>query len=290
MRRSGLTTYRKLGIKAWIVVMAASAFTATVATPAGAAPPAGGIYVALGSSFAAGPGIPPQQPGSPPACGRSQANYATLVARHYGMGLHDVSCQGAIAADILTTSQHGQPPQIEAVGPDTDLVTITIGGNDVDYLGSLLAYSCHNSNGRDCKTVDQSNIDRALRNVALWIGHVVEAVLQRTTHAVVLLVNYLTVLPQVGPPCGGVPLTNDELSFEWSVANRLEAATSEAAKHRGAYVVHAAAESRGHDACSSDPWVEQYRPRPGRTPYHPNETGMTKVADLIEATLAKIPG
>ncbi|MEU5049105.1 GDSL-type esterase/lipase family protein [Streptomyces sp. NPDC021096] len=104
------------------------------ATSAGV--PRGAKYVAMGSSFAAGPGITPTKPGSPAACGRSADNYASKVAARFGLALTDVTCSGA-TANILTTGQHGRPPQISAVTADTRLVTVTIGGSDVNYLGSL---------------------------------------------------------------------------------------------------------------------------------------------------------
>ncbi|WP_198535050.1 SGNH/GDSL hydrolase family protein [Streptomyces natalensis] len=270
-------------------VVTALVLALTMATPAGAAPPPGlgpvGKSVALGSSFAAGPGIPPRQPGSPAGCGRSRNNYASVVARHDELDLHDVSCSGADTNNILTAPQGGRPPQIRAVTRDTALVTITIGGNDVEYLGSLTAYSCQNSQGKNCAAVDQNRINRELRSVASSIGKVVDAVHRRAPDARVLLVNYLTILPLTGPVCDGVPLTDDQVWFERLVASRLEAATDEAARRHDARVVNAATASRQHHACSSDPWVERYRTQPGRTPYHPNKTGMSKVASLVEATI-----
>ena len=58
-------------------------------------------YVALGSSMAAGPGIPPRVPGSPRSAGRSARNYAHLVAESLGVGLLDVTYSGATTAHVL---------------------------------------------------------------------------------------------------------------------------------------------------------------------------------------------
>ena len=59
--------------------------------------PAGSRYVAMGSSFGAGPGIPLRAPGSPRRAGRSASNYAHLVARDLGLDLHDVTYSGEAA-------------------------------------------------------------------------------------------------------------------------------------------------------------------------------------------------
>ena len=53
----------------------------------------------------------------------------------------DVSCSGATTAHILKR-WGGLPPQIDAVTPAARLVTVTIGGNDVGYVGGLMAASC----------------------------------------------------------------------------------------------------------------------------------------------------
>ncbi len=151
----------------------AAAWAAVVAVPAGSASAqphpvaadAGTDYVAMGSSFAAGPGIPPlQSSDGASACGRSAVNYPSIVAREIGADLTDVSCSGATTAHVLRDPQGARPPQIQAVTPDTRLVTITIGGNDVNYLGSINAYSCQAGGGSGCPTVDRDAIERTFPN------------------------------------------------------------------------------------------------------------------------------
>ena len=97
----------------------------------------GAKYVALGSSYAAGPGIPTQSGG---ICTRSSHNYPSLVAAKLQLSLVDVSCSGATTANVLTTSLGPNPPQIDAVTSDASLVTFTVGGNDIGYTAT--AFSC----------------------------------------------------------------------------------------------------------------------------------------------------
>ncbi|MFE7440936.1 ricin-type beta-trefoil lectin domain protein [Streptomyces chartreusis] len=242
-------------------------------------------YVALGSSFAAGPGIPPVQAGSgAAACARSANNYPSIVARETGTNLTDVSCSGATTANVLTVSQGGQPPQVQAVTPNTHVVTITIGGNDVDYLGSINAYSCQTAGGANCRSVDQNAINQTFPAMAGRIENVVDAVRSAAPQARVYLVNYFTILPDSGL-CTNVPLTGDQAAFERSIASRLADATAAAAAATGATLVDLADASRGHDACATTPWVESYRPTAGRSTYHPNEAGMRAAATLVEAAL-----
>jgi lysophospholipase L1-like esterase len=242
-------------------------------------------YVALGSSFAAGPSIPPvQSSGGAAACSRSSNNYASIVARDTGANLTDVTCSGATTANILTTKQGSQPPQINAVTSATDLVTVTIGGNDVNYLGSMVTYSCQNSGGTNCGAVSRAAMNTALDGVSQRIENVVNAVHARALRARVLLVSYSTLLPDTGG-CTGVPLTADQRVFERTVATRLSQAGITAANDTGATLVRIATASHGHDACAAVPWVEKYKPASGRTSYHPNEAGMKAVASLVESAL-----
>jgi lysophospholipase L1-like esterase len=269
--------------------VSASASTAAPASGSAhvtaAAAAAGLDYVAMGSSFAAGPGIPPVQSGSgAAACSRSSNNYASIVARDTGAALTDASCSGATTANVLTTSQAGQPPQVSAVTSATRVVTVTIGGNDVDYLGSLDAYTCQTGGGTNCGSVDRDAINQTFGVLAGRIENVVNAVHSAAPQAHVYLVNYFTILPDSGT-CTDVPLTADQLTFERGIASRLADATSTAASAAGATLVDLAGAGHGHDACSSDPWVETGRPPAGRSQYHPNEAGMRSAAALVEAAL-----
>jgi lysophospholipase L1-like esterase len=164
------------------------------------------------------------------------------------------------------------------------VVTVTIGGNDVNYLGSLGAYTCQNDGGSGCATVDRAAIDRTFPLLTGRIENVVDAVHAAAPGARVYLVNYFTILPGSGT-CAGVPLTADQLAYERSIASRLEAATAAAAAATGATLVDLATAGRGHDACSADPWVETGHPPAGRAQYHPNEAGMRAAATLVEAAL-----
>ncbi|MFI0898573.1 SGNH/GDSL hydrolase family protein [Streptomyces sp. NPDC020983] len=242
-------------------------------------------YVALGSSFAAGPSIPPIQSSSGAAeCQRSGNNYASIVARDIGAKLTDVTCSGATTANILTTNQGSRPPQINAVNSATDLVTITIGGNDINYLGSMNTYSCQNTGGKNCGTVDQNAMNSAIGGIRQRLENVLNAVHARAPRARVLLVSYSSILPDTGG-CTGVPLNQDQRIFERTVSARLAQANIDATNNTHSTLVRFRTGSHGHDACSASPWVEKYQPASGRASYHPNEAGMKGAASLVEAAL-----
>lgn len=80
-------------------------------------------YVALGDSYASGPGIPEQR-ADPIGCQRSTHNYPALLAQALGIRDYtDVSCGGA-RTDDMTAPQPVRlgpnPAQFDALRPDTD--------------------------------------------------------------------------------------------------------------------------------------------------------------------------
>ena len=256
------------------------------------------IYVALGSSFASGPGI---EPIVDARCGRSGSNYAHLVAGRLGYDLIDVTCGGAAVDDLLTRPQSLMsggtvPPQIEAVVPDADLVTVTVGGNDIEYLLTLLRCS-HQADpaGTPIEAraffgtpVDPGAVEAALAALPANLAGLIAAVRKRAPSARVVLVDYLTVVPEDGDTAG-LPLSDAHRRFCADVARRLAAATAAAARTTGVDLVEASAASAGHHAGSAEPWVTGWEfgdvLAGGVVPYHPNAAGMRAVADLLVGRL-----
>lgn len=245
-------------------------------------------YVALGSSMAAGPGIRPSAPGAPFRAGRSARNYPHLVARGRGLDLVDVTYSGATTAHVLRESQHGVPPQLDALDGTESLVTVTIGGNDVGYVPMLMAAGLPRLVRRLPPVgvlFDRTARDRALVAVTDALHRIGESVRERAPRARVMFVDYLTLLPPAGTPV--VPLSDTDAALGRRIADTLERLTGEAAAATGCGWVRAAQGSRDHHAWSAQPWTTRPGlPWPGRpAPLHPNADGMRAVADMVVAAL-----
>src|ERR1022692_3272285 len=140
------------------VVGAAMAGGLLLAALLPAAASAGGpVYVSLGDSFTAGPLIPDQH-GSPADCLRSSHNYPSLVAAAIGASsFTDVSCSGATTANMLASQSvilGTNPPELNALSPATTVVTLGIGGNDLNFAHVVIgcsALSFTNPFGSPCK-------------------------------------------------------------------------------------------------------------------------------------------
>jgi lysophospholipase L1-like esterase len=243
-----------------------------------------GRYVALGSSMAAGPGIRPSAPGAPFGSGRSARNYAHLVAERRNLDLVDVTFSGATTAHVLAERQRSAEPQIEALDGSEELVTITIGGNDVGYVPLLMAASLP-APLRKLPALrelfDRGAREQALDGIGAALHDVGAEVKRRSPRARVLFVDYLTLLPPKGD--AAAPLSAEHADLGRLVGARLEEATATAAQATGCALVRAGYASRNHHGWSAEPWaVAAGLPWPWRpAPFHPNAAGMRAVADLI---------
>ena len=247
---------------------------------------AGSTYVALGSSFAAGPGI---RPVTHRGARRSALNYPHLVAERLSLRLVDVTCSGATTANVLREWQHRLPPQIDAVTPDAKLVTITIGGNDVGYIGGLVRVSMR------CALADRFRVlpdtwhepapDVPAEQFATLVDslvNVVDATRSRAPGARILLVDYLTVFGPDAHRCKEIPLDDAAVERTREIAAGVAKAIRAAAERSAVGLVAASDASSEHGAGSAQPWVTGWgNPLRGHVPYHPTPAGMTAVADLV---------
>ncbi len=255
-------------------------------------------YVALGSSFAAGPGI---EPVIDAAAGRSGRNYPHLVAERAGLELSDVSFSGATTRGLLRPTRplvrHRAPAQLDAVTADTALVTMTIGGNDLGYLGGVIRAGLVNSGaarlpvlgpfarGLAGRVVGIGTDLDALRTLTDALVTILTTVHDRAPAARILVVDYLSVAGGADPG-PGIPLSRTQWRQAQAMARALSTVYATAveiavAKGIPAEYLDCATPSRAHHAAATDPWVTGWTGRASPVPFHPNAAGMAAVADLI---------
>lgn len=254
--------------------------------------PAGGKYVAMGSSYAAGPGVGTLDP-SGASCQRSSSNFAHLVAAKRHLTLVDVSCSSATTQNILNHGQHGLPAQIEAVTPDARLVTVLIGGNDINYVGDLLGLSCRDTGGANCHVADPAVVEQKMTALPASLDRVVAEVRRRAPHARIILVGYLPAIPATGPGnCAAVPLSPSDAARVRGVAIRLAQIIGGAAQRNGTGIVRSTMIGMGHDACAAQPYMAGYHPPRNAgwswpVAYHPTQAGMDAVAAALDTQIGR---
>lgn len=293
-------------VRAAISALCLSALALPVPSIASSEGPAaqGGRYVAMGSSYASGSGITPYDQSAPARCQRSTENYAHQLASRRNLTLVDVTCGGATTAHIL--GAWGElPPQVDALTSETVLVTITIGGNDLGYIGGLIAGSCGEgaasgaaaqplcqmiAAGRRSGATMPAATEAAWHKVEETLATIVQEIRRRAPRARIVFVDYLTVLPD-GALCAQTPLSSEAGAIGRSTALRLAHLTASVAKRNGAEVLTASQLSYAkHDACSASPWMTGFIPPADArsfVPYHPNLAGMTAIAEALDRQLRR---
>ncbi|SDF00704.1 GDSL-like Lipase/Acylhydrolase family protein [Blastococcus aurantiacus] len=252
--------------------------------------------VSLGSSFAAGPFIPPVVDAD---AGRSGRNYPHLTAARLGAELVDLTVSGATTATILDQSQTTMTgkvyePQIEGVPRNADVVTITAGGNDLHYTGSMLfaAFAkqpAHPANRMLAPRFPdglQEPSDEMVETAESGLVRIVEEVSGRTESARIVLVDYLTVIG--AGTSGGACFDEAERDLFLRMRTALEEAYERAAEESGAELVRVSELSRDHGLDSAEPWVRGLLTDPASSAgsFHPNALGMERVAEELVRLLA----
>jgi lysophospholipase L1-like esterase len=254
-------------------------------------------YVALGDSYTAGPLIPLQRT-DPIGCLRSTNNYPALLARILQVRDYtDVSCSGATTANMTAPQAVAlgtNLPQFNALRPDTDLVTLTISGNDMgfsDILATCTALSGTDPLGNPCqRQATAGGTDRYAQRIAAVapkVAQVLEGIRARSPRATVLLVGYLRILPPTLGCYPIFPIARGDVPYLDGLEQRLTAMLADQAGQHGAVFVDSYANSLGRDACQPPgvKWVEGTTPTSLAYPVHPNIIGMHAVASLALDTL-----
>ncbi|AIY19070.1 SGNH/GDSL hydrolase family protein [Pimelobacter simplex] len=265
----------------------------TITPPTGIAD--GGVYVALGDSYTAGPrlGVTSGAQG----CEQTTGNYPHLLAERLGLELTDVSCGGA-TSESLTKSQtppNGTPvpPQLDAVTADADLVTLSIGGNDGRAFGTLVT-TCVGLALKDRKGAPCAELGKKARDglgsevdgLAKRLVATVEKIRKRAPDARIVMVGYPQMFPASGT-CDLLPLAAGDYPFARDLVERVVQAQQDAATEAGIDYVDVWTASEGHDICSADPWIAGLIPAERALEYHPYAEEQKVVADLLEELLSQ---
>jgi lysophospholipase L1-like esterase len=251
-------------------------------------------YTAMGDSYSSGEGNTPyDSPNngcdrSPEAFGRQFAADNSSIGT---AGIQHIACSGATIENLLNTGQNGELPQISQMTPNSKLVTVTIGGNDIGFA-SVLTYcllhatTCESNYNTDNSTNLYTVIDTDLEPDLVGAY---QAMQQKAPDAKIVAVTY-PLLFQPGTACLG--LTVPDVNFLNNVGEYLDNAIISASQAAGIYVMDERYAFLGHQLCSSgsDPWI--YAP-PFPFPtgdtvldtsawFHPNAEGQGQIKTDLE--------
>jgi lysophospholipase L1-like esterase len=277
------------------VLLAALTITA-ITTGTASAAPRFTEYVALGDSAAAGPLIPDQDV-LHLGCLRSTRNWPSVLAASLGTAtFRDVTCSAAVADDFegsQTTFLGPVPPQFDALTPTTDLVSLTIGGNDIGLVGAALG--CVNllpePIGVSCEArLTAGGVDRLAAKIDAFgpeFAATLDGIRARSPRAKIVVVGYGTYI-RPGGCYPAQPLWGRDSDYLQASIDRLNGVfATEASKH-GATFLGIAPPSVGHDVCApvSQRWFEGLVPTTVAAPLHPNQRGMAGIGAYLAGALS----
>ncbi|WP_353946799.1 SGNH/GDSL hydrolase family protein [Streptomyces sp. HUAS MG91] len=252
-------------------------------------------YVALGDSYSAASGVLPLDPSASPLCARSTKNYPHVIAERTGAALRDVTCGGAQTKDFAGAQYPGVAPQLDALGADTRLVTMTIGGNDNNtFISTILACAAAGvlsaGQGSPCKDQNGTKFSDDIDTKTYpAVKAALQAVRNKAPDARVAILGYPWIMPATAQSgCfAKMPIAKGDVPYVRDIQTHLNTAVRRAAAETGATYVDLAQASEGHDACraSGTRWVEPALFGTNFVPVHPNALGESAMADRTMSAL-----
>src|SRR5262245_7989397 len=231
----------------------------------------GGNYVAQGDSYASGTGTREYYDA---ACQRSNHSYAKQLAAQEGMTLSHVACSGARIPDVRAN-------QLGALSAATNLVTISIGGNDAGFASVIT--QCAKPWPFTC-TGDINNARNFITNTLPGqLDALYTEIETRAPDAQVIVVGYPRLFN--GEQCNlGARISPDEQSSLNGVADLLATRISAVATAHGFDFVDPRTPFDPHRICADVEWLNGLSNPIGES-YHPNRLGHDEFTDLVAAKL-----
>jgi hypothetical protein len=242
-------------------------------------------YVALGDSYSAASGVLPVDL-STPQCLRSTRNYPHVIAAAVDAQLKDVTCGAAETSHFFESQYPGVAPQLDAVEQGTQLVTMTIGGNDSGVFIDTI-FACGTAglstlgHGSPCKDRYGSSFEDTIRTTTYpSLIRSLDAVRAKAPAARVAILGYPWIMPASGGCFDKMPVAQGDVPYVRGIEATLNDAVRRAAEATGAIYVNLNAPSDGHDACKpiGVRWVEPVLQGTNPVIVHPNALGESEMA------------
>ena len=243
-------------------------------------------YVALGDSYSAASGVQPPDLTAPVDCQRSARNYPHVIARRTGARLVDVTCGAAETKDYFEPQYQDVPPQLRALRRNTQLVTMTIGGNDSGvFIDSIVKCGTAGlstaGQGSPCKDRYGTSFQDTLRTKTYpSLVRALRAVHSRAPHARVAILSYPWIMPKRVGCFDKMPIARGDVPYLRGIQATLNNAVRRAAARTGSTYVNLNRASNGHDACKplGVRWIEPVTQGTNPVIVHPNALGEARMA------------
>ena len=258
-------------------------------------------YVALGDSFSSGEGVEPFDPDTDEEdvneCHRSEKAYSKILSNVPGAKLKltkFVACSGAMTSNIINVAQWNESSAQYTALAGADVVTVSIGGNDVSFEPTIrrciteasglgIPGDCDDALDASEDQVDALDVvlDNALDKIESEIG----------SETQVYIVGYPHIMPQsraaFNPVCSAWTFSSTGLSRIWDLTDSLNDVIFDEVVSRDNrfHYVDPTVEFSGHELCTTTPYINELTV-PLVYSLHPNEEGQRAYARAIKLALS----
>lgn len=216
-------------------------------------------YVALGDSYSSGTGTNDYDLST--SCERSSLSYPALWAAQQGTASFTfAACSGATTSSVRGT-------QLGGLSAATDLVTITVGGNDADFVGTVI--DCRLGTDATCFSKLDSDTAFIQNSLPALLDGTYSDIRARAPNARLVVLGYPH-LYQTGTCLFEISSTRRNRIN--AVADILDGVIAQRVAAAGGTFLDARTAFSGHEVCSRSPWLNGTTFPIGDS-YHPNRSG-----------------
>ncbi|WP_338749365.1 SGNH/GDSL hydrolase family protein [Janibacter alittae] len=275
-----------------------------------------GEYVALGDSYASGEGAGDYDPDTDydhgdewdwdnwgdderNRCHRSDNAYSELIQREgtgitFQEGSTFSACSGATQGDLTddNDSNDDEGPQLDDLGDDVSLITMSVGGNDLGFADVVKDCVMNGESGvpmlDSCQDTHADRIEGRLDTLHDELVDTYDEMQERAPDARVVIVGYPELFVQDPDDSVSNLLFAEDQAWMNEQAGALNDMLRSAAREAGVEFIDPTEAFRGHGIGSGDPWINDLNwGGPGLSlvdpgSFHPNAQGHDALADLVE--------
>jgi len=244
--------------------------------------------VAMGDSYSSGQGDPPFTNDSVDGCNRSVEGYPENLVNTdstiYRGKLAFVACSGATTTDVVE-GRNGEPPQTDWLSSATQLVTITIGGNDVGF-GPILQ-AC--AQGTGCGPSSYPTLDEQIQAMQPKLRGLYTYVAAHAPNARLIVLTYPQIFPADPTFCSSAvvgAMSSGSILWARQEWHNFDVVVAQAALGLpGVQVLDEENAFAGHSACDGTPYANGIIWSAINNSFHPNWRGDQQTASDLEALL-----
>jgi lysophospholipase L1-like esterase len=220
-------------------------------------------YIAMGDSYSSGVGAP----GQAGLCLRSSRSYTTQWAqRNDPASFRTVACGGATTGDVRSF-------QVPYLSSRTDLVSLTIGGNDAGFADTVI--SCTLGSEAACTAKVNQARTYITGTLPSRLDSTYHAIRQKAPNARVIVLGYPRLFDTSSATCGIGGMSLAKRRALNAGADVLAGIIRDRAEAAGFTFADVRDRFDGHGACAAGPWINGLTLLPPTDSFHPNTAGYT---------------